>query len=187
MIFFKPFFHKDTNESNTYLIGSKKTREALLIDAGEDTPEYDEFLEMNHARLTGIFLTHTHWDHHSGLESILKRFDIPVYSKTGNTPNGKAVQEGDRIPLGNLQALVFETTGHTPDSLTLVIENRFAFVGDALFAGSIGGTTDDELKQEEQHHIRRVLFTRPNELLVCSGHGPITTVGIEKSCNPFFV
>ncbi|MGC9326387.1 MAG: MBL fold metallo-hydrolase [Candidatus Hinthialibacter sp.] len=187
MILFKPFFLKDANESNAYIIGRRESKQALLVDAGGDTPEYDAFLESVGARLIGVFLTHAHWDHDGGLPSILARYDIPVYSMQGSAPNGKAIREGDRIPLGRLNASVYQTAGHTPDSMTLVVENRLAFVGDALFAGSIGGTSSAALQEEEQNNIRRVLFSLPDETLICPGHGPITTVGIEKNCNPFFV
>lgn len=187
MIFFKPFFLQNANESNAYIVGCKRTNQALLIDVGDDTRDFDAFLTQRGAHLVGVFLTHAHWDHDQGLASFLQRYDVPVYSNTGNTPNGKAIREGESIPLGLLKTAVYETSGHTPDSLSLVVENRFAFVGDTLFAGSIGGTSTVELQKEEQHHIRRVLFTLPDDLLVCSGHGPITTVGIEKNCNPFFV
>lgn len=184
---FKHFFLPDTNEANTYIVGCGRTREAMLIDAGADTREYDEFLERANARLTGIFLTHFHWDHDGGLDSLLDRFDVPVYSMTGQTRNGVRVKEHDTVPIGKLSTVVYRTTGHTPDSLTLVVENRIAFVGDALFAGSIGGTASPALQEEEKSHIRGKIFSLPPDTLLCPGHGPLTTVSIEKTCNPFFV
>ncbi len=183
---FQPFFFKDVNEVNTYIVGCGQTKEAYLIDAGSDTDEYDRFLEENGAKLTGLFLTHFHWDHDQDLEKIVDRFNVPVYSMTGNTSNGHKVTEGDSVPLGELKNEIFITTGHTPDGLTLVVENQIAFVGDAIFAGAIGGTQSDTLKEEEMDHIRRKIFTLPDETLLCSGHGPITTVGIEKYHSPFF-
>jgi len=187
MILFQPFFLPETNEVNTYMVGCGQTKEVVLVDVGADTPEYDEFLKRSGAHLIAIFLTHFHWDHDGGMDSVLRRHSVPVYSMTGETPNGKAVAEGDTIPLGQLQTQIFKTTGHTPDSLTLVVENRIAFVGDAIFAGSIGGTSSQALQQEEKENVRQKIFTLPGETLLCSGHGPITTVSIEKRSNPFFV
>jgi hydroxyacylglutathione hydrolase len=184
MVLFHTFFFADTNEVNTYMIGCSQTREVFLIDAGSDSPLYDHFLQENNARLTGILLTHFHWDHDQALDEIVSRFDVPVYSMTGNTPNGKQVTEGDSLPIGNLKNRLCITTGHTPDSLTLVVMNRIAFVGDAIFAGSIGGTPSEEKKQELKSHIRNKIFTLPDDTLLCSGHGPLTTVGIEKQWNP---
>lgn len=185
MILFEPFFFSDVNEVNTYIVGCGETRECVLIDAGADTPAYDEFLNANDARLTAVFLTHVHWDHDQALDEIAKRFDVPVYSMTGDTISGKRVGEGDSIPLGRLNNRIVQTTGHTPNSLSLIVEDRIAFVGDAIFAGSIGGTSSDELKQEEVGHIQTKLFALPGDCLLCSGHGPITTVEIEKTANPF--
>ncbi len=186
MILFQPFFLKEANEANTYIVGCRETGDALLIDAGDDTPEYDAFLSAIEARLVGVFLTHLHWDHDAGLDSILRRHNVPVYSSTGTTSNGKAVGEGDSLPLGKLNTRVLRTSGHTPNSITLVVENRFAFVGDALFAGSIGGTSGAAAKNEEMDNIQKKIFTLPDDLLICPGHGPMTTVGIEKNGNPFF-
>ena len=136
--------------------------------------------------MTGIFLTHLHWDHDGALGSILQRLDVPVYSFTGATPKGKAVKEGAKIPLGRLDARVLQTTGHTPNSISLVVEEMLVFVGDALFAGSIGGTSSEAAKREEIENIRTKIFILPEETLLCPGHGPMTTVGIEKNANPFF-
>jgi glyoxylase-like metal-dependent hydrolase (beta-lactamase superfamily II) len=187
MILFQPFFLRDANEANTYIIGCATTKQAILIDAGGDTPEYDEFLRETGASLTGIFLTHRHWDHDAAVGEIVARHNVPVFSLPGNTRNGRAIAEGGSIPLGNLKTRVFQTTGHTPDSLTLVVENRFAFVGDALFAGSIGGTSGPSAQREEITNIRTKIFTLPDDALICPGHGPMSTVGIEKNWNPFFL
>ncbi|MBI1390440.1 MAG: MBL fold metallo-hydrolase [bacterium] len=185
MILFQPFLFSEVNEVNTYIIGCARTREAVLIDAGADSPEYDSFLRKHDARLTAVFLTHFHWDHDQHLGDVLDRFDVPVYSMTGETRNGRKVGEGDSIPLGELPNRIFVTTGHTPDSLTLAVADRIAFVGDAIFAGSIGGTKSEELKQEEVGHIKSKIFSLPDDCLLCSGHGPLTTVAIEKAGNPF--
>ncbi|MCX7013384.1 MAG: MBL fold metallo-hydrolase, partial [Candidatus Sumerlaeota bacterium] len=69
----------------------------------------------------------------------------------------------------------------------VVADEGIVFTGDALFAGSIGGTSSDKRKAEQIAHIRAKIFALPDETLVCSGHGPASTVGTEKACNPFFV
>ena len=87
---FRPYIFPDVNEVNTFIIGCEKTREAVLVDAGVDSPDYDAFLKEHNAKLTGIFLTHFHWDHDQELPALAKRFDVPVYSMTGKTPNSKS-------------------------------------------------------------------------------------------------
>ena len=183
---FQAFLFPETNEVNAYIVGCEETRECVLIDAGADSLEYDVFLDANNARLTAVFLTHIHWDHTDGLDSILARHDVPVYSMTGQFHNGRRVEEGGSIPLGQLLNRLYRTTGHTPNSLTLVVEDRIAFVGDAIFAGAVGGTASDSQHEEEIGHVRANILTLPDDCLICSGHGPITTVGIEKRANPFF-
>jgi glyoxylase-like metal-dependent hydrolase (beta-lactamase superfamily II) len=184
---FQAFLFPDVNEVNTFMIGCEQTRNAVLIDAGADSPAYDEFLQKHEAQLTGIFLTHFHWDHDQEIPALVNKYDVPVFSMTGNTPNGKAVGEGDSIPIGLLGNRIVQTTGHTPDGISLIVEDRIAFVGDAIFAGSIGGTSSDENKLEEMTHIQNKIFTLPDACMLCSGHGPITTVGIEKNHNPIFI
>lgn len=184
---FQAFLFPDVNEVNTYIIGCEQTRDAVLIDAGADSPNYDAFLAQYEAQLTGIFLTHFHWDHDQELPALVDKYDVPVYSMTGKTPNGKAVGEGESIPIGLLDNRIVQTTGHTPDGITLIVEDKIAFVGDAIFAGSIGGTSSEEDKQEEMMHIQNKIFTLPDGCLLCSGHGPVTTVGIEKNHNPLFI
>ena len=187
MIFFKPFFFPNTHEVNTYIVGCKKTKEALLVDAGGATDEYEDFLKLEEAHLTGIFLTHLHWDHTAALESILLKHDVPVFSLNGQTPNGRHLMDDERIPLGNLKLWALQTTGHTPNSISLQVENCLLFTGDALFAGSIGGTGSPAEQEEEKESIIQKIFCLPDTMLVCPGHGPMSTVGIEKKANPFFV
>lgn len=184
---FQAYLFPEVNEVNTYIIACEQTRNAVLIDAGADSPGYNEFLLQHELEITGIFLTHFHWDHDQELPKLAEQYDVPVYSMTGNTPNGKPVGEGDSIPIGLLENRIVQTTGHTPDGITLIVEDKFAFVGDAIFAGSIGGTSSEENKQEEMMHIQNKIFTLPDECMLCSGHGPITTVGIEKNHNPIFI
>ncbi len=183
-MFFHPFFLEDVNEVNTYIIGCSQTKQAFLIDAGGDTPEYDRYLDQMEATLAGIFLTHLHWDHDEGLESILNRHEVPVYSHTGETRNGKEIDEGQSLPLGQLKNRVLSTPGHTTNSISLVVEERIAFVGDLIFAGSVGGTSTQSLLEQEKFHIREKIFTLNDETLICGGHGPISSVKIEKEANP---
>lgn len=184
---YRAFLHPETNEVNTYMVGCEQTRECMLIDAGTDSPAYDEFLREHNATLTGIFLTHIHWDHVDGLPDIRKRHNVPVYSMTGEFDDGVAVDEGDTLTIGTLNTRLVRTTGHTPNSLTLIVNECVAFVGDAIFAGAIGGTKSEELKQEEIRLVRKHILSLPDETLLCSGHGPLTTVAIERTANPFFV
>lgn len=187
MIFLKPFYFQNVHDVNTYIIGCEKTKAALLVDAGGDTQDYEEYLREKRARLTGIFLTHLHWDHTAALENVLLKHDVPVFSLNGQTPNGRHLMDEEHIPLGVLKAWTLQTAGHTPNSISLLVENRILFTGDALFAGSIGGTGSPAEQEEEKENIYQKIFCLPDSTLICPGHGPMTTVGIEKKANPFFM
>jgi glyoxylase-like metal-dependent hydrolase (beta-lactamase superfamily II) len=174
-------------ESNVHLIACGETREAAHIDAGTFTDEMQQEIQKLGLKITQILLTHTHWDHVEALDAMRAAHpDAPLVASTAFQPDVKIVKEGDTVRVGNLNARVFKTSGHTPDSITYVFEDRVAFTGDALFAGSIGGTSSDGLRAEEIGHIREKLFSLPDACEVRCGHGPASTIGVEKAANPFF-
>jgi hydroxyacylglutathione hydrolase len=178
----------DVNESNSYIAGCVETREALLVDCAELDPRIPAFLEEHGLKLTTIFITHKHFDHTAGLRDALDRFDVKAYSATGKA-GGCTVEKarhGDMVRVGRLECRIAETPGHTPESISIILPGM-AFTGDALFAGSIGGTTSDANKQKEIAAIREHIFTLDDTWEVHPGHGPSSTVGVEKRYNPFFV
>lgn len=176
------------NEANAFLLGCRETREALLVDAGEYPPELDAVLENEGLRLTGVFITHDHFDHTDGLKDVLERHPAPVYAYQPETGGCEAhvVRQDDTVDVGRWTGRVLETPGHTPDGISLAFPG-VVFSGDALFAGSIGGTASASLARTLVNHIEEQLFTLPPETEIYTGHGPASTVAIEKTHNPFFV
>jgi glyoxylase-like metal-dependent hydrolase (beta-lactamase superfamily II) len=173
-------------ESNIHLIACAQTREAAIIDAGSSPDELGEEIDDLGLRVTKILLTHSHWDHIGALPEIMAAHAAPVIASTEVAPRTEIVKEGDEVTVGKLRGRVLKTSGHTPDSITYVFEDRVAFTGDALFAGSIGGTSNDKLKAQEISHIRSKILTLADDCEIRCGHGPASTVGIEKAANPFF-
>lgn len=175
------------NEANVYILGCEKTREAAMIDAGAFEPEMERFLGCHGLHLTTVFITHDHYDHIDGLEKITGKLvrNTPRIFAFRKRPGWQFVKEGDGITLGALNGQVLATAGHTEDSVTYVWEDRIAFVGDCLFAGSIGGTSSDAKKQEEIRAIKTKLFPLGDHVELYPGHGAPTTVGIERNKNPF--
>lgn len=176
------------NEANAFLLGCRETREALLVDAGEYPQELDAVLESEGLRLTGVFITHDHFDHTDGLRDVLERHPAPVYAYQPETGGCEAhvVRQDDTVDVGRWTGRVLETPGHTPDGISLAFPG-VVFSGDALFAGSIGGTASASLARTLVNHIEEQLFTLPPETEIYTGHGPASTVAIEKTHNPFFV
>ncbi len=182
---FKSFL-LNANESNAYIAGCPNTREAVLVDAGCYDPAISEFLTANGLSLKYIFLTHDHYDHADGIPEIQNRHGGEVLSARRGRYGGRTVSEGEEVLVGELSGTVSDVSGHTPDSIMLFLENRMVFVGDALFAGSIGGA-GGENKEREMQNIRDKIFTLDDHVEIYPGHGPASTVGIERTKNPFFV
>ena len=180
-------FLLNINETNAYVVACEKTREALLIDPGEVNPSIDTFIEENNLRLTAIFITHAHYDHVDGLKHYVKKFRCPVIAAGRAVAKYKAkkIKEGGRVNVGELEGVVLDTSGHTPDAISLHFPGM-VFTGDALFAGSIGGTFSQENKQIETRNIEKKIFSLPEETEIHPGHGPSSTVKIERTYNPFF-
>lgn len=175
-------------EVNLFVMGDEKTSEGLLVDAGVFDQSVVDFVEGSGLKLSTILLTHHHGDHIDGLKDYLRQWDASVISPAPikTAPQAQLVKEGDRFEVGPFEFEVFQTSGHTPESISYYCAaQEVCFVGDALFAGSVGGTKDDDLHAEEIGHIKRNLLALPPETEIYSGHGPATTIAIEKASNPF--
>lgn len=182
-------FLVDVNEANAYIVGCEDTRKALLVDAPAFDPRIPAFLESKGLTLDAIFITHAHYDHTGGLDDFRRAYPgIEVYAGVAHLEGAavRRVGQDDLISIGAVEARVVATPGHTPEGISLILPGM-VFTGDALFAGSIGGTTSPAAAKLQCDHIRRNLFSLPEDTALYSGHGPATTVGIERRYNPFFV
>ena len=130
-----------------------------------------------------------HEDHIADLDRLTAETDAPVYVSEREPLRGaSAVRDGQEFKLGGLTVTARLTAGHSPGGLTYVIEGlepMVAVVGDALFAGSMGGVPPDKyaaaLAANREH-----IFSLPEDTVICPGHGPMTTVGQEQQHNPFY-
>jgi hydroxyacylglutathione hydrolase len=176
---------------NCYLVWDEVTREAAMFDTGWDAQPVFELVEQNGLQLKHLFITHSHEDHIAAIGQVRERFPkIRLHSSSRNAPPDQRNRSNDFIHLGNLRITNRDTPGHAEDGVTYVIGNfpedapNVAIVGDCVFAGSIGrGFVSTDLLKEK---IREQIFSLPDETLICAGHGPLTTVGLEKENNPFF-
>ncbi|HDP35897.1 MAG TPA: MBL fold metallo-hydrolase [Candidatus Hydrogenedentes bacterium] len=185
---FAHFLVPEVNEANMFVVACPETRKAMLIDAAAYDARIPAFLERRNLTLESVFITHAHYDHTGGLAEIARAYKPTVFAGVADVDGVSAQQvtHGSVITLGAIQARVVELPGHTPEEIGLVFPSM-AFTGDALFSGSIGGTTNLHNKATEIDAIRKHIFTLPDECLVHTGHGPSSTVAIEKNHNPFFV
>ena len=199
-------------ETNCYVIrpATPETDQCWIIDAGFNPGEMIKWIKEQELTPTQIILTHGHADHIAGVPEVCDAFehDISVSIHhaeaeflTNPTLNLSAmagfqlqideadsfIEAGKELIFDNLHLQVFHTPGHSPGGISLY-ENKsqVAFVGDTLFAGSIGRfdfpTSNGPLLLKSIHEQ---LFTLPEETTVFPGHGPETTIGYELHTNPF--
>jgi glyoxylase-like metal-dependent hydrolase (beta-lactamase superfamily II) len=180
-------FLLSVNETNSYIIGCSETKTAAVIDPGEWNERLSGFLSELDLTLEAILITHSHYDHISGIEALRAEINgAQVMGHTGGTFCDRELKEGDIVEVGLLQIRVLETPGHTDDSLTFVVGLN-VFCGDLMFAGSIGGTSDRESFDLEVQSIRQKILPLGDDMVVYPGHGPATTVGLERMFNPFLI
>jgi hydroxyacylglutathione hydrolase len=192
-------------EENAYLVVDDTTRRAVLIDPGEEADRLLAAVREDRAELDAIWLTHAHMDHVGGIAGIVRETPVPVYLHPRERPiydsaaqhamvfglridqpppPDRELGDGDMLYVGTLKFSVIHLPGHAPGHVA-IHGNGVAFVGDCLFAGSVGRT---DLPLADGAQLERSLdrlCTLPDETIVYPGHGPATSIGREKRTNPF--
>lgn len=173
---------------NAYLAWDAATKEAVLFDTSTDATVIFEALEREGLNLRLVLLTHTHGDHILELDRIVERTGAPAYVCEKEPLDGaQPFQAGRSFQCGSLEIASRQTAGHSPGGITYLItglSRPLAVVGDALFAGSMGGAADAWTSARESSY--REILSLPEETVICPGHGPLTTVGEERRHNPIF-
>ena len=191
--------------TNCYIL-DPEAKETLVVDPGADARSIVQALRGKGFHLRYIVATHAHFDHVCGMkelqdslggETLLHRADLPLLEslpaqgaafgvRTGPIPRiDRFLEEGDQLPLGKGHFRVLHTPGHSPGGISL-IGHGMAFVGDALFAGSIGRTDLPGSSYETLlNSIHRKLLTLKENTRIFPGHGEASTIGAEMRTNPF--
>jgi len=197
---------------NGFVLGCERTREAVLIDPGDEVEELLAFIVRQNLSVQSILLTHAHVDHVSGVAEAKRRLGVSIYLHRDDLflydqaadhgrlfgldveqppPVDLFYQGAGPLAFGDYDVFVHHTPGHCPGGVCLQVGGRGEpgkdlFVGDTLFAGSIGRT---DLPGGDYETLLRsitgVLFPLGDDARVYSGHGPITTIGDERRTNPF--
>ena len=173
---------------NAYLLICKTTDDAAIIDTAAHPDLILEHLDARNVNPTTILLTHAHSDHTDGLLQLQTETGCETYihknePKPRSNKKLREVAHGDVLSVGELMVTVVNTPGHTPGGCSFLTQQA-AFVGDAIFAGSVGGPNISY--QDEIESVRDNLLSLPDTVRLFPGHGPTTTVGEEKLHNPFF-
>ena len=213
-------------QCNCSILGDAATGDAIVVDPGEEVERILEIIRRHNLKVRAIVSTHTHIDHVGGLATLHKatgapvmfhEADLPLYANLEMqaqwlgvpTPTTMRIQdfvtEGSTLRWGGFAARVLHTPGHTPGSISLLVEPDIAaaeekavahnarsarrlLAGDTLFHGSIGRTDlPGGSFPQIINSIREKLLVLPEDMIVYPGHGDVTTIGFERERNPFLL
>jgi len=198
---------------NGFLVACERTRAAAIVDPGDEVDELLAAARDYDADVTSILLTHAHVDHVSGVGAAKAAFDVPIYLhrddlflyerasqqaemfgfRVSAPPAVDVFYDMTPIALGDYEVRVHHTPGHCPGGVCLQIGKKGEpgidlLVGDTLFAGSIGRTDLPGADYEVlMRSITQVLLPLGDARIVRPGHGPETTIGRERTTNPFIL
>jgi len=193
-------------QANCFVLGCEQTQAAVVIDPGDEVPRILNVLKESGLDLKYIINTHGHFDHVAGNQGLQDASGAPILIHPADAPmlnqlaasarsfgltaeNSPApdrlIEDDDTIEFGTLSLKVLHTPGHTPGGVSLAMDGN-VFVGDTLFAGSIGRTDFPGGDFNTLiNSIQVKLFALEDNVIVHTGHGPQTTIGHEKRTNPF--
>jgi hydroxyacylglutathione hydrolase len=195
-------------QCNCSIIGDETTREAIVIDPGDDIEDILSLVKKHNLTVKQIVITHAHIDHVGGAQKLraatgapillnqndydlLKMLDMQAawigMRSPGKVEIDHSLADADTVQAGSLSANVLHTPGHTEGSICLYFpaENKL-IAGDTLFAGSIGRTDlPGGSFQKIVNSLHERVLALPDETVVVPGHGPLTTIGEERQSNPF--
>jgi len=197
-------------QCNCSIIGDETTREAMVIDPGDEIEDVLVLIRKHNLTVKQIVVTHAHFDHVGGAmklraatgapillnqndDALLKMLDVQAtwigVENPGKVEIDQSIGQGDTVRAGTLTANVIHTPGHTEGSVCLYFPaERKLIAGDTLFAGSIGRTDlPGGSMRKIINSLHEKVLTLPDETVVVPGHGPLTTIGEERESNPFLV
>ena len=174
---------------NAFLVWDPASMTGAIFDTGTDSGQLTSRAIELGVKIESIFITHTHNDHIADLDRL--RTALPAANAYSNQaepwPGTETFAEGAVFSIGALKVKALTTSGHSKGGTTYFVEGLsrpLAVVGDAIFAGSMGGGMVSFANAWKNN--REKILTLPDDTVICPGHGPMSSVGEEKRNNPFF-
>ncbi|MEW6162532.1 MAG: MBL fold metallo-hydrolase [Nitrospirota bacterium] len=194
-------------EANCFIIADENTREALVIDPGDEPDRILDLITENNFKIKYIVCTHAHFDHvgavpeikkETGAKIVIHRDELGIYERTRDLAAfwgyeldplpepDMFVSEGDKLEIGDLRLEVLHTPGHSPGGICLYGEG-ILITGDTLFAGSVGRTDfyGGDVEKLKKSFKRLMSLSDSDKVKVLPGHGPESTIGQERANNSF--
>lgn len=167
------------------MVANQKTKDAILIDPGCFDTELLNMIEDEGYYIKSILLTHNHKNHIRGLETLLKVYKANIYSHKNcvTSKNHIHVSDDDELELHSIKIRAFQVRGHSVDSMCYLLNDNVLFTGDVLTAGRLPKTKNDFLRANLLTDLKSRVISLPNSTVILPGHGPPTSVGIERKTN----
>ncbi len=194
-------------QANCYIVADVGSREALVIDPGDEGERIEGFIVRENLHLKLIVNTHFHFDHAGANAYLKEKFEVPIaighkdapflkraylaavelMIKSSPSPEADLLlKENNTIEIGSYKLKVIETPGHTPGSICLYDANQgLLFSGDTLFYESVGRWDLPGGDEKQLFESLKKIINLPDKTIVYPGHGIETTIGHEKTHNPF--
>ncbi len=176
--------------SNAYLVGDSDGGTAIAVDSGAPLDPLFDALERRRLTLKAILTTHRHVDHAGGNAELSRRTGAPVHALEAEAPHVEKalpLRAGETRAWGGLRVRVIALPGHTAGQAGYLVEGAGLFTGDCLFAGSLGGTVGPASTgfEDARRAVMEGILSLPDDTVIYPGHCDFTTVGRERTDNPF--
>ncbi|MDR1073834.1 MAG: MBL fold metallo-hydrolase [Treponema sp.] len=184
----KLFFHSSVSGSNNcYVLGTDPEygkQVAIIIDPGHTDQKIIDFIEDNNYTLGGVLVTHDHFNHVRGINTLKRLYHPDIYAVNPVIAEQKTVmiRDGDIFSISPFRIEAFSVPGHATDAVIYNIENLL-FTGDSLSAGLVGKTFSLYGAKIQINALQSKIFSLPGDYVVLPGHGPPSSLDVERRLN----